>query len=407
MGLAKTRQWYEIRNAADADTGPAELLIYDEIDSWFGVAPEDLVKDLAAIDDEREVVVRINSPGGYIYDGITILNALRGRSGKVTVIVDGLAASAASFIAMAGDEVVMNRNAEMMVHNGHGLVVGGFEDMRKMADNLERLNRNIASIYAEKAGGTVEDWLAVMAEETWFTAQEAVDAGLADRTEEPRERGEETARAAAHAKALVSFRYAGRQAAPAPRIAAVHTQNSPQSVGAEKGKEPPVASLSESALQKLGLDAEADDAAVEAAIDALTTEQPETAEPAEPTIDEATKVAAKFGMTVVNKAQYDQMSTTVAELSAEREERVKAENEAAIRNALDTGRIDPKSADTWRAELAKNRESTLALLSTLPANSAVPVSELGHGIGSEETTNDAEMAGVYAQVVGRPFGKDA
>ena len=400
------KAWYQIRNAADADTGPAELLIYDEIDSWFGVAPEDLVRDLSQIDDQREVVVRLNSPGGYVYDGITILNALRGRQGKVTVIVDGLAASAASFIAMAGDEVVMNRNAEMMIHNAKGFVSGGFADMRKMADNLERLNANIASVYAEKAGGTVEDWLAVMADETWFTAQEAVDAGLADRTEEPRERGDETARAAAHAGALVRFRYAGRQAAPAPRIAARAQTPLPVEAEATEGKEPIVASLSESALQKLGLDAEADEAAVDAAIEALAAAQPE-AEPAEPTIEEATKIAARFGMTVVNQANYDQMTATVADLSARADAQIRAENEAAIMDALKTGRIDTKSADTWRGEIAKNREGTLALLATLPANSAVPVSEIGHGIASEETINDAEMADAYAKVVGRPYGKDA
>ena len=399
------RRWYEIRNAAESDTGPAELLIYDEIDSWFGVAPEQLVKDLARVDAEREVVVRINSPGGYIYDGITILNALRGRQGKVTVVVDGLAASAASFIAMAGDEVVMNRNAEMMIHNGHGLVVGGFEDMRKMADNLERLNRNIASIYAEKAGGTVEDWLAVMAAETWYTADEAVEAGLADRVEEsPQRDAAAAAKTKARAKALAVFHYPGRQAAPAPRIAARAQTPQPVEAEATQRKEPIVASLNESALQKLGLDAEADEAAVEAAIDALTSEP---TPPVEPTIDEAAKVAAKFGMSMVNTAKYDQMAAAVAQLESDRAERIKAEDEAAIKNALGTGRISAASADTWRGELAKNREGTLALLNTLPANSAVPVFETGHGVSREDQPEDVEKAGVFAQITGHAYGKDA
>ena len=159
------------------------MLIYDEIDSWFGVSAEALAREIAALDDNRELHVRINSPGGNVFDGVAILNALRGHPGKVTVIVDSLAASAASFIAMGGDEVVMNRDAEMMIHKASGLVVGGADDMRQQADLIDRLNDKMANIYAERAGGTVEDWLAMMASETWYSADEAVEAGLADRVE--------------------------------------------------------------------------------------------------------------------------------------------------------------------------------------------------------------------------------
>ena len=220
----KPRQWYQVRNAAKADTGTAELLIYDEIDSWFGVSAEQLARDIATLDDDRDLVVRINSPGGSAFDGVAILNALRGHPGNVKVIIDGLAASAASFIAMAGDEVVMHRNAEMMVHNAHGLVIGGFEDMRKMADTLERMNRNIGSIYADRAGGSVEDWIAVMAQETWFSADEAVDSGLADRVIESDPKSKAQGRRPVASFDRSRFRYQGRHAAPTPRVAAqAHT----------------------------------------------------------------------------------------------------------------------------------------------------------------------------------------
>lgn len=397
------RQWYSIRNAAQKDTGPAELLIYDVIDSWMGVSAEQLARDVTAIDDAREITVRINSPGGNAYDGVAILNSLRAHKGKVTVIIDGIAASAASFIAMAGDEIVMNRNAEMMVHNGHGIVMGGAEDMRKMADRLESVNANIASIYAERAGGTDEEWRAIMAAETWYSADEAVEAGLADRVEAK----SSDDKVKAHFD-LSLFNHAGRSAAPPPRIPLAHTETPlPARAEAEKGKEPTVATLSESALQKLGLDADADETAISEAIEKFV--EPVAPEPApEPTIDEATKVAAKFGMTIVNTAQFDQMTATVADLSTRRDAAIKAENETAIHNALASGRIAADSAETWRAELDKNRDGTLALLNTLPANKAVPVDEIGHGVSREEQPEDADKAYAFAQVTGRPLnGKDA
>lgn len=400
--------WYRIQNKAE-DDAVAQIDIYDEIDWLWGVTSRDFRKDLLALPETVTTIdLHINSPGGDVYEAIAIMNSLRQHDARIVTTVDGYAASSAGFIAVgASDELVVAENAEIMAHLPWAIMVGDAADMRKMADDLERIGKNIASIFVARAGGTVDEWMQILTDETWWSAQEAVDAGIADRVLPAPKRDDGGDGAAKNRFDLSVFNHAGRANAPAPRTSAAHNQNSPQFVGAEKGKEPTVASLSESALQKLGLDAEADDAAVEAAIDALTTEQPEPAEPAEPTMDDAAKIAAKFGMTVVNKASYDQMAATVADLSARRDQQIQDENDAAIRNALDTGRIDPKSADTWRAELAKNREGTLALLSTLPANSAVPVTELGHGIGSEETTNDAEMAGVYAQVVGRPFGKDA
>lgn len=391
--------WYQIRNAAADSTGPAELLIYDEIDSWFGVAAEQLARDISALDDNRELTVRINSPGGNVYDGVAILNSLRGHPGKVTVVVDGIAASAASVIAMGGDEIVMNRNSEMMIHNGSAVAMGGAEDMRKMADRLESVNANLATIYAEKAGGTPEEWRAVMAAETWYSAEEAVAAGLADRVESQND----DARAAAAKFDLSVFAHAGRSAAPAPRIPLAHTET-PRNTEAEKGKEPTVA-LSESALQKLGLDADADETQINEAIEKFAA--PEPAQAPKPTIEEAAKIAAKFGQKLVNVASYDQMAATVAELQARNEASIKAENEAAITAALTSGRIGAASADTWRAELDKNREGTLALLATLPANKAVPVNEIGHGVSREENVQDAEMATVFASITGHVYGKEA
>ncbi|HNF06816.1 MAG TPA: Clp protease ClpP, partial [Mycobacterium sp.] len=226
------------------------MLIYDEIDSWYGVSAEALAREISSLDDSRELHVRINSPGGNIFDGVAILNALRGHPGKVTVFVDSLAASAASFLAMGGDEIVMNRDSEMMIHKGHGLVVGGADDMRQQADLIDRLNDKIAGIYAERAGGSVEDWLAIMDAETWYSAEEAVEAGLADRVETATADRDQAA-----AKFDLSiFAHAGRAHAPAPRFPKAHNRTSTESpVEAEKKEGPVMATLSESALQKLGL----------------------------------------------------------------------------------------------------------------------------------------------------------
>ncbi len=110
MTVRDRRQWYQIRNAASAGNETPEVLIYGEIDCWFGVDASDFVKDLATI-EAPEILVRINSPGGDVFDAVAILNALRGHDARIIVQVDSLAASAASVIAMAGDEVVMNRNS--------------------------------------------------------------------------------------------------------------------------------------------------------------------------------------------------------------------------------------------------------------------------------------------------------
>lgn len=175
-GLSPQGSWYQIRNISDTE---AEIAIYDEI-GYFGVSANDFIRDLSAIKASR-ISLRINSPGGDVFDGIAIYNAIRRHSAQVSVYVDGIAASAASFIAMAGNEVVMSPHSQMMIHEASGLVIGNAADMRQLADILDKSSDNIASIYAEKAGGTVAEWRARMQDETWLSDKEAVKLGLADR----------------------------------------------------------------------------------------------------------------------------------------------------------------------------------------------------------------------------------
>ena len=172
---ARAGRWYDIKNVAGSSV---EISVYDEIGYW-GVSAADFVTDLGGI-TAKDITLRINSPGGDVQDGLAMLNALRQHPANIHVIVDGWAVSAASFIAMAGDKVSMAPNAMMMIHDAAGMCYGNSAEMAEMAELLNKHSDNIASVYARRAGGTVEDWRTVMRAETWYTDQEAVDAGLAD-----------------------------------------------------------------------------------------------------------------------------------------------------------------------------------------------------------------------------------
>lgn len=175
MVPGEPRSWYSIKNISKDET---EVFIYDEIGFW-GVSASDFLSELSAVSTPR-ITLRINSPGGDVFDGIAIYNAIRRQEASVSVFVDGLAASAASFIAMAGDTVTMSPKSQLMIHEAFGFAVGPAEDMRKMAEMLDKTSDNIASIYADRAGGTTEEWRDMMRAETWFSDREAVGAGLAD-----------------------------------------------------------------------------------------------------------------------------------------------------------------------------------------------------------------------------------
>jgi ATP-dependent Clp protease protease subunit len=138
-----------------------------------------------ALPDGTPVDLRLNSPGGSIFDAVAIHNAIKRHEGTVTVWIDGIAASAASYIAMAGDEIVMPENAFLMIHDPAGLVMGTAEDMRAMAEALDKVKGSLVSGYAAKSGRTPEEVSALMAAETWFDAGDAVAQGFADRLIEP------------------------------------------------------------------------------------------------------------------------------------------------------------------------------------------------------------------------------
>jgi ATP-dependent Clp protease protease subunit len=177
----RRRQWYRIQNAAKTDE--ATVYIYQEIESFWGVSAHDFVRELAGI-KASTIHVRINSPGGDVFDGMAIYNALKRHPSEIVTHVDGLAASAASIIALAGDRVVMGVGSFLMIHNAWGIVIGDAKDMREMADSLEKITGSLAGIYATRTGKPADEIQAMLDAETWLSAEEAVEGGFADETED-------------------------------------------------------------------------------------------------------------------------------------------------------------------------------------------------------------------------------
>ncbi len=174
------QSWYTIRAR---DEG-AELLIYDEIGA-YGVSAKSFLADLGELDSKAPLELRLNSPGGSVFDAVAIYNALMRHEGTVTVTIDGIAASAASYIAMAGDTVVMPENAFLMIHDPSGMVIGNAGDMRSMAEALDKIAGSLVRGYAAKSGRPDEGIAALMAAETWLDAADALELGLADKVIEP------------------------------------------------------------------------------------------------------------------------------------------------------------------------------------------------------------------------------
>ncbi|WP_063017182.1 MULTISPECIES: head maturation protease, ClpP-related [Nocardia] len=448
--------WYRIQNLDDGTS--AEVLIYDEIDPWWGVSAATFAKDLAKC-AATSITVRINSPGGDVYEAIALLNTLRGHPAHITTVVDGLAASAASFVAMAGDEVVVCRNAELMIHDAWVYASGNADELRKHAENLDRISNNIASIYAEKAGGTVEEWRAVMQAETWFSASEAVAAGLADRVELV----EATALAPVARFDLSAFNYAGRQAAPAPRT--------PSATEAEANQKGTRMSALASIAKRLGVAEDADEATITAAFDklagrpsaaiapvelpfndkdiaflkALVTAGPEllatataattegvspdvaaiaqpiadsfeeaiaTAQealtvwgqdgdtaPAPPPAEEPAPAANRLpaGVVAIDRATLTALQEAARRGDQARTEQERAERIAAVDTAVRTGRIAPASRNTWLDRLNKDPRE-LSILNALE-----PVFPVGVELGHAGTIHDDNSDDVYSAL----FGKDA
>ena len=157
------------------------MRMYGEIGGYLegGIGSTEFAAMLDAVGSD-DLTINIQSNGGDVFEGLAIYNQLRRHQGKVTVIVDSIAASIASVISMAGDSVLMMPQSFMMIHNPWTAVVGDAGEMRGVADLLDLIGGQIADIYAERSWQTVGRFLDLMAGETWLTAQDAIELGLAD-----------------------------------------------------------------------------------------------------------------------------------------------------------------------------------------------------------------------------------
>ncbi len=172
---ADKKKDYRIVNEGDSTS----VYLYDVIDSYYGISAEKLVKDLNDI-SAQTINLHINSPGGDVFEARTMATAIRQHKSNIIAHIDGLAASAATYVALAANEVIMSDGSLFMIHNAWTFTFGNAADLRDTASLLDKIDGTIENDYQKKTGAEsqqIKDW---MAAETWFTAQEALDAGFVD-----------------------------------------------------------------------------------------------------------------------------------------------------------------------------------------------------------------------------------
>lgn len=388
-----------IRAEAPTSTGDDKVAVfrlYDPIDSWggyWGTSAKEFATALDELPDTiEEIQLHINSPGGDVFEGIAILNALRSHDARVVAIVDGLAASAASFIAAGADECVMARNSELMIHDAWGFCVGNAADMRDLADLLDHLSDNIASIYAAKAGGDTANWRAAMAAETWYSADEAVDAGLADRID-----GATTTDDAKNRFDLSIFNYAGRSQAPGPQ----HPTGDPAGGPSKRERGPAVAFTDEQVAhlrQQLGLGDGDDEAAIVAAFDELVDKyvDPDKASPP------PAPGALPAGVVAIDQAALQELRDAASDGVAARQRQERDDRDRFLAEAMKAGKFPPARLASWQAMWDKDPEGTRDYIDKTLAAGTVPVTEIGH---AGEGDADPEAAAFAANRANRFRGR--
>lgn len=400
-----TTDWFRFENVAKTqESSSADVYIYGVIGGGFwsdGVSANEFAQELAQLDVEQ-INLFVNSPGGSVSDGIAMRNALKRHSARVVATVDALAASAASFLLTGADEVVMGQNTELMIHDALRITLGNAEEHRGGANDLDRVSDNIASMYASRAGGDAADWRALMIAETWYTAQEAVDAGLADRVEGV------AATDAENAFDLSIFAHAGRSAAPDPMAAAAISRirdraradnYSPDVIDSriraamtarrtERPAEPGttnqegvdlMADLKNEIRNRLGITAEGDldDATILAALDEALTENAET-----------TNTTIPAGTTLVEDTVLNELRADAAAGRDARNEQIANRRESKVQNAIEQGKIAPARAEHWRAALNADEDGATETLNSLAAGLVVPTAALGVTGGVNESSDE-------------------
>lgn len=340
-----TRQWFAISTTEDE----AEIEIFDSIGGWFGVTVREFKKAFDQVRKKKHIRLLLNSPGGDVTEGMAVYNLLGGVREKLTIEVMGVAASIASVIALAGKELIMGEGAYLMIHEPRAFSVGDSAEMRRVADVLDKMRGELVKIYARNSNLTEEELLAAMAAETWYTAEEAVEAGFADGVLEHQA-------AAAAAFDWRQFKYqhipAGI-AAQTMRIPPEKPQSAPKGEGNTKSGGEPMPTDEKNELERL----KADLAEKEGRIASLQVEITQLKGQAELLLSENQEKAKELD-------------------ALKRAQMLEAKN-ACIEKALAEGRITPKNREQWEEAFDANPEATRALL-----EAQEPVVALGETVGT-------------------------
>lgn len=392
----------------DAGQTSAELWLYGVVGGyWWGFNDKSVADQLRGLNVDN-ITVRLNSPGGDSIQGIAIGNLLRNHKATVTVVVDGIAASAASIIAIAGDRIVMSPGSQMMIHDPWFFTMGNAKELRQDADFLDKQGANMAGVYAHEAGGTPEEWRAAMTADpdgTWYSAEEAVAANLAHEigtvvaisaAPEPPpvdledDEDDVAARAAWDLEVLISP--AARSAWNVQPKAATKppTASAGGSVTTPEG-EPAMAFTPEQLTQMrkdLGLNADADEATIVAALsEAANSAEITPPAPATPQIPE--------GMSLVDSAVLDELKANATAGAGAAKTLAVQERDRVINQALKDGKIAATSRDRFVEAWEKNADATRAILDALTPG-LVPTSEVGHesepaALGADIEVSEAEL----------------
>lgn len=383
------RKWFTIEPVAAADQSAsksAKIRLYDAIGyGWFGVTSKDFVDELDALDVD-EIELHINSPGGLCSEAIAIKNALAQHPATVTAYVDGMAASAATIVALGADEIVMLPDSEFMIHDAWMVCVGPAADMHTAGDRLDQVSNNIAAMYARKAGGTRDEWRSIMsdADETWYSAEEAVEAGLADRVDgeaDPEESAAAKAKLADAAAAL--FQHPGRAAAPAPAALAARkppaasasgsTSQGAAAASGDTNQEGAAMSRitdeqSTSLAQRLGVSDDADGDTILTALDEALQERADESNSGQGNTE---------GVVALDEEAYEQLRADAKAGREARKEQQSQHRQGLVKAAVRDGRIAPARTKHWIKSLEADPEGAEASLAGLEKG-LIPVDELGH-----------------------------
>ncbi|MEX8031688.1 head maturation protease, ClpP-related [Microbacterium sp. 20-116] len=384
---------------ADGGGTVATIRMYGPIDSWggwWGISTKDIGKVLDALPDSvDQIILRINSPGGEVSEGMAILNMLRAHKAKVTAVVDGRACSAASFIAAGCDESVMSPGTLQMIHSPWGFAIGNARDMQKAASVLNVHEASLIEVYTAKAGE--KDWPALLADETWLTGPQAVELGLADRVAVIPDAGE--AETAGSEPVIITvdpeedddFDDIDDAASPliAARVAASLKLPSSSEPGDPNQKEALAMSdtIKAGLIERLGVkDADISDEALLAAVDEALDEQADT--------EDAPAVATlPKGFVAVDENVWAETQANARQGAEARAQQEKDRRDGIVAAALRTGQISTASASAIREQLDTDEKGTVAFLATVPKNS-VPVEPVGVS-DTLTSTDDALYSAMY------------